>query len=154
MKKFFVLIVLTIVCIFCFVGCVNTPDSPNTSTDLGNYEVGYKLDVYPNIEFNYKINDDFIVHISNISVTFVEKNEIKANDTIENSFYPYVTRLEVSGHTNTDHSGKCINIRLISDANSYSCNATINEDGTFYGYKDLFALRKANTLYFYQITIA
>ncbi|MDE6605983.1 MAG: hypothetical protein K2K85_08195 [Clostridia bacterium] len=154
MKKFFVLIVLTIVCIFCFVGCVNTPDSPNTSTDLGNYEVGYEFEVYPTVEFNYKINEDFIVHISDISVTLIEKNEIKANDIIENKYYyPYTTKFEVTGNTDAKHSGKQIDIYATSGAANIHCVATINDDGSFYGSNECYSLRKSDIIYFINIII-
>ena len=151
MKKFSVLVILMIVCIFCFAGCVNTPNSPS---NLSNYKVGYEFEVYPTVEFNYKINDDFVVHISDISVTLVEKNEIKANDTIEGKYSPYTTKLEVSGYTDVKHSGTKIYVYVYAGpTTNIVCNATISEDGTFYAYKESSALIKSDTIYFNYIAI-
>ena len=150
MKKFSIFIILIIVCIFCFAGCVNTP---NTASDLGDCNVGYEFEVYPNVEFNYKISDDFIVHISDISVTLVQKNEIKANDTIENIFMPYVVKLEVSGFTTAEHCGTRIRISFSSITTGLECYATITEDGTFYGDSET-SFRNNNTIYFSRIMVS
>ena len=149
MKKFSIFIILIIVCVFCFAGCVNTP---KTASDLGDCKVGYEFEVYPNVEFNYKINDDCVVHINNISVTLVKKNEINTGDTIEGLFYPYTAKMEVSGHTDASYFGKKINVQMTAGINSYSCDAIISEDGTFYGFEEFVGIKNTETLYFNCIT--
>ena len=157
MKKFSIisiLVVLTLAFVFCFAGCTNTPDTSNDSSALSNYEVGHKFVVYPTVEFNYKIEDDFIVHISNISVTLVEKNEVKENDTIEDERYsPFTTKMEVSGYTDVKHSGKHISI-WVSGTFGFSCKAIISEDGTFYGCTEMALLRTDQPLYFTYISLS
>ena len=43
----------------------------NELVDLADCEIGYELPVYPNCEFDYKVNDDCTVHVSSIKATLV-----------------------------------------------------------------------------------
>ena len=149
MKKFSIIILILIMTsVLCFAGCANTPKA---SSDLGDCKVGYEFEVYPNVEFNYKINDDFIVHISDISATLVKKNEIKANETIEGDFHPYITKIEITGKTDPKHSGKNLYIQMESTSVAITCYAKIAEDGTFRGIDESTAFIKGDTIYFSRI---
>lgn len=151
MKKLSIIVILALVCALCFAGC---GEKPTSTLDLSECEIGYEFEVYPNVEFDYKINDDFIVHISDIKVTLIEKNEVNTNDILEGEFYPYVAKIEVTGTADPKFSGTSIYISFSNGSNTPSCKATITEDGTFHARNETSVLKKYDTIYLYRIIIS
>ncbi len=150
MKKLSIIVILALVCVLCFAGC---GEEPTSTLDLSECEIGYEFEVYPNVEFNYTISDDFIVHISDIKVTLIEKNEINANDNIEGYFYPYIIKVEVKGKTDAKHANTDIYIALSTANVGINCRATISEDGTFYGHQEISIIKSFNKIYFSRISV-
>lgn len=135
MKKLFVSlfsVVLFVSSIVGFTACGNN----NSLPDLADCEIGYQLPVYPTCEFDYKYNDEYIVHIDSITVTLVEKNTIEEGDILDKKFFPYYVEWVVKGSTSVTLAGKNIFIELHSteDSSGTSKNyhGTIESDGTFF----------------------
>lgn len=116
MKKFLIIILSSILLTLSFVGCTNdtTDNLPrsNNLPDFADCEIGYKLEVYPKVPFDYELPDETIVHIDSIEATLTAKNEINEGDTIKEYFYPYEVTVKVVGNTSVELAGKKINISL------------------------------------------
>ncbi|MCD7729810.1 MAG: hypothetical protein LUI60_07910 [Clostridia bacterium] len=76
----------------------NTENNSAQLTNLENYEVGDSLPVYPTCEFDYKVSDDCVVHISEIKAVLTAKNEINEGDLIEGDWYPYIVTITTTGY--------------------------------------------------------
>lgn len=98
MKKFFVSVIGAIMFCLSVFGLVSCKqESKSGSIDLANCEVGNKLPVYPTCEFDYKIDDNCIVHINHFSATLVRKNSIEENAILEERFNRYEIQVEIGG---------------------------------------------------------
>lgn len=97
----------------------------NNLPDFADCDIGYKLEVYPKVPFNYELPDGTIVHIDSIEATLTAKNEINEGDTIKEYFYPYEVTIKVTGNTDKQHAGKSL---IFSLTNSQTI---ISEDGFF-----------------------
>lgn len=150
MKKFIAVLCVVLLSLCLFVGCA---DDSQSSIDLEKYEIGDELPIYPNCEFDYKVNDECTVHISSIKLTLVEKREITENCVIENDFFKYTFNLIVTGVTHSDFSQKNIEITFNAFINSYSTSTKINNDGTFVANMILDTNSYINQLTFRKIKI-
>ncbi|MCD8372956.1 MAG: hypothetical protein LUD27_06630 [Clostridia bacterium] len=105
MKKF----ICTALCSLIALSAVPLASCSNNSglINLADCEIGYELPVYPDCEFDYKIDDDCVVHISEIKAVLTAKNEINEGDVIEDEFY---YRYEIS---------ITIEAQLVGEYNSY-----------------------------------
>lgn len=128
MKKILSLVLCFVFCLpFSFlVGCTNTS---NKSHSFYETKIGYKLNVYPEIEFDYIVDDTCTVHVKDIQVELIKKNEIHENDTLTEPYHPYTFLVTAHGTTDSKHAGKTI-------------------------YLHLFIEKKNNQLYYYPTTIA
>lgn len=137
MKKVFAYsfcIIMLIISVFVFVGCGNEENKlprSNNLPDFADCDIGYKLEVYPKVPFNYELPDGTIVHIDSIEATLTAKNEINEGDTIKGFFYPYEVTIRVTGNTVAELAGKIINISLNQAPAGLSANicGTISQDG-------------------------
>ncbi len=102
MKKFIVTVLCAVVtlCSISFAACSSSSDSG--LINLADCEIGYELPVYPDCEFDYKVDDDCVVHISEIKAVLTAKNEINAGDLVEDKFYRYEITLSANGYTNNN----------------------------------------------------
>ena len=139
MKKivnYLFVIALLLSFIFIYAACGNNGSLPKSKNlpDFADCKIGYKLEVYPKVAFDYKMPDGTIVHIDSIEATLTAKNEIKEGDTIKEPFYPYEVTIEIKGATETNLSGKAIEIWVESKTFGIAGtnpSTTINNDGTF-----------------------
>ena len=112
MKKFLV-VCLSLLCLMFTFGLTACGDKDNNELiDLADCEIGYELPVYPSCEFDYKVNDDCVVHISSIKAVLVQKNEIHEGDLLTENFTPYIVELRFLGRTDASNVDKNIKVRL------------------------------------------
>ncbi len=140
MKKFVCVIlcaVLTLGLGVLLVGCNDNNGCQCTTEQLhGDYladkEVGYEVPVYPNFEFDYKLESGRTIHISSIKVTLCSKNEIKPDEPFSGTFYPYAYKIQAKGYTrSTVLAGSKITLFInCTDANTTYGSATVQQDGT------------------------
>jgi hypothetical protein len=138
MKKVFAYsfcIIMLIISVFVFVGCGNEENKlprSNNLPDFADCDIGYKLEVYPKVPFNYELPDGTIVHIDSIEATLTAKNEINEGDTIKEYFYPYEVTAKVIGSTDAEFAGREIYVSLPSGSgNDNGILGVINDDGSF-----------------------
>lgn len=103
MKKFIATLCIVLLSLCLFVGCAD--DLQNT-IDLEKCEIGDELPIYPNFEFDYKVNDEITVHVNSIKLILTEKNTIKQNEVNEGYYYPYTMTIKVSATTSPSNAGK------------------------------------------------
>ncbi len=127
MKKFIATLCIVLLSLCLFVGCAD--DLQNT-IDLEKCEIGDELPIYPNFEFDYKVNDEITVHVNSIKLILTEKNTIKQNEVNEGYYYPYTMTIKVSATTSPSNAGKKLEFVLTNGANGYSLYNTVNSDGT------------------------
>ena len=150
MKKFFIIFsIIVVACVCCLAGCVKSNGSQ--VLDLNSCEIGYEFEVCPNTEFDYKINDNFIIHIQNIKATLIEKNKIGDNDVLQGRYSPCVVRIQVIGYTNSIHKGARVDIIVCSLSVGMNIPVTISNDGTFTGEIETNAIRVAYPIYFSEV---
>ncbi|MDR2202358.1 MAG: hypothetical protein LBP26_06350 [Clostridiales bacterium] len=144
MKKFLVL-VLCLVVAFPAAACKKDTSAPPPQTlpPFEECEVGYMLDVYPKVEFDYKIADDFVVHISSISAELTAKNEIKEGDVLDENFYPFEVTIKANGTTDPKHAGK--RIAVFVAVYQYGI---INNGGSFSFTTTLYTIKENQKIYF------
>ncbi len=157
MKKFLFCLcslVLTI-CATCLLTACDNDKATQSSSNPINYEIGYELTVYPDCDFNYKVNDECLVHVSDISVVLAQKNEIAKNDTLTEPFYPCVYHISAKGSTDAKFAGKTIYIRLtVSEMYQqfYYYSAIIEADGTINWEYDQTTWTSITQVYFHDVT--
>lgn len=155
MKKLFVSLFSVVLFVFSIVGFTACGNN-NSLPDLADCEIGYQLPVYPTCEFDYKYNDEYIVHIDSITVTLVEKNTIEEGDILDEKFSPYYAEWIVKGSTDATLAGKDIFIELHTTedgkSTSTSYSGSIESDGTFnVKYKQ--AIYKNSIWYFHEVSL-
>lgn len=139
MKKFALILLVAVLCvpIFAFAACADPSDDPY---DLSTKEIGYEIPVYPDCEFSYKIikteynyetmQDEVVleaeVHISEFSVTLVNKNPVSAGDILDEDYGYYTVKLHVEGLADSVLVGKTLWFQTI-DAQGKS---TVDSDGS------------------------
>lgn len=157
MKKFITCLysfILAICSMFLLTSCGNDNTSPNSPNPI-DYKVGHELTVYPDCSFNYKVTDACVVNVSNISVVLTQKNEIAANDTLTEPFYPCVYHISAKGSTDPQFAGKTIYIRLtVSEMYKqfYYYSAIIEPDGTINWEYDQTTWTSVTQVFFYDVT--
>lgn len=134
LKKFSVVMVSAVMCcsLLAFVGC-DAQNKNESSIQSDKYDIGYKLDVYPSCKFNYKVDEDCVVTINNITVTLTQKNEIKEGETVLEPYYPYVFHVYANGSTDRKFAGKKIYLLVIIEEmykQFYYYDTTIEQDGS------------------------
>ena len=133
MKKFLV-VCLSLLCLMFTFGLTACGDKDNNELiDLADCEIGYELPVYPSCEFDYKVNDDCVVHISSIKAVLVKKNEIHEGDLLTENFTPYIVELRFLGRTDASNVDKNIKVRLNLQITSISIRTAISRDGEING---------------------
>lgn len=151
MKKFIAVLCVILLSMCLFVGCAD--DSQNT-IDLEKCEIGDELPIYPNCEFDYKVDENYTVHISSIKLTLVEKKYIIKDSCIDDSFYKYTIKFAANGSTHKTLSGKTVDIRLADIGLQYSLRLEINEDGSFGGDTEIYTNSYIIPLTFFKIVIS
>ena len=139
MKKLFVALISAVLCfsLFAFVGC-DHKSTENDDINIEDCEVGYKVNVYPNCEFDYQYDANGIqyqFHISSISAELTKKNTISSGDVIQGEFYPYEFTLTATGRTDSALAGKSFYLMLMSGNSGRTIICTIDPDGNFDGTK-------------------
>lgn len=106
MKKFIVSAVCAVValCSIPFAACSSSEN--NGLINLADCEIGYELPVYPDCEFDYKVDDDCVVHISEIKAVLTAKNEINEGDLVEKDYYyyRYIITANVKGYLSSEYN--------------------------------------------------
>ena len=120
-------VVICMALLFSFTACGN---SSSTLPDFKDCAVGYKLEVYPKVAFDYKLPDGTIVHIDSIEATLTAKNTISADSVVDASFYPYEVTVTVSGNIDSSFAGRNIGIEIYP-TNGYAC--IVGTSGLFTG---------------------
>ncbi len=107
MKKFYVVLLSLIMCFvsICFVGC-GDKETQAELIDLADCDIGYQLTCYPQCNFSYKLDENFIVNIDSFSATLIEKHEIHEGDILDDDFYPYAVKVTATGTTDTVNANK------------------------------------------------
>jgi uncharacterized protein YxeA len=133
--KKIIAVLLCLLCLspFAISGCnKNNSNTDSQIIDLANCEIGYELPVYPECEFNYKINEECTVHVKSIKATLIQKNTISENDTLDSEFHPYIIHISAIGSTDMKFEGKELRLNLRIDKNfktQYYYLATVNNNG-------------------------
>lgn len=120
MKKFFVSLMCVAMVICSTLGlsaCAGDKDNSNT-VDLSQIEVGAEIPVYPNCEFDYLFkpnnlessDEQYTVHISQITAKLSKKNSIHKGDILTEQFYPFEIQVYVSGSTSPKLAGKILSV--------------------------------------------
>lgn len=151
MKKFFIGF-LTLLCLVSFSFGLTACKDNDGLIDLANAEIGYELPVYPDCEFDYKVNDECTVHISSIKATLVAKNEIHEGDVLDEPFYPYEVKLEFTGSTDAKNKDKAIYIGILLQTYSISIKAIISDNGIMSG--ETIAKTTSSSISFFRVTIS
>lgn len=116
MKKLFVALISAVLCfsLFAFIGCDENEKPPEDR--FANMQVGDQVSTYPDCEFNYKCvrkdGSNFVIHISQFSVTLSEINSITPNDTLEGIIYPCLYTVVVKGTADSSLSGTSLTVAL------------------------------------------
>lgn len=139
MKKVFTSILCSFLLIYGIIGLTACNNNESESLpDLANCKIGYELPVYPQCDFYYKVDENFTVHIENVSATLTKKNEIHQGDTLDTEFYPYTVTLTVSGTTDPANADQTFYFRFRFCENSFTTiKAIVNSNGSISCEKDL-----------------
>lgn len=127
---------ILLISVFSFSGCSNSDKSELPSSknlpDFADCKIGYKLEVYPKVAFDYELPDGTIIHIDSIEATLTAKNEIKEGDVIKEPFYPYEVTIKITGNTDAKLAGKGVYSLLVSmHRNQGTISGKIDYSGKF-----------------------
>ena len=159
MKKVFAYsfcIIMLIISVFVFVGCGNEENKlprSNNLPDFADCDIGYKLEVYPKVPFNYELPDGTIVHIDSIEATLTAKNEINEGDTIKEYFYPYEVTIKVTGSTDKKLSGKSLVFSFTTIRTGLSTIGIITNEGSVIAETNFSSVPNNSILYFRHVSL-
>lgn len=161
MKKILV-VILSFICLIsstvCLGACSNKGNATGSTEliDLADCEIGYELPIYPTCEFDYKVNEECTVHIKNINIKLVQKNEISSNNEVTGKFFPFVLEVNAEGETTDSLAGKTIALHLRDSfpvSFVYSGESVVNTNGTINWKFNVTDISVYKILYFYRIVI-
>ncbi len=135
MKKFYVVLLSLIMCFvsICFAGC-GDKETQAELIDLADCDIGYQLTCYPQCNFGYKIDENFIVNIDSFSATLIEKHEIHEGDILDDDFYPYAVKVTVTGTTDAANANRIVYFMFTYSASAGGfVKATVDSSGHISG---------------------
>lgn len=157
MKKIVVFLMCALLCftLFAIAGCGEQNQGADAIADM---KIGSELPVYPNSAFDYKCvaedGSEYLIRISKISVTLIDKIDASSSDPITGMFYPYKYSVAVSGTTSPEHAGRKFYIYFSFASGTTYSNDTpecaVNADGTL-SWNMIWNGTELSTVYFRNI---